>query len=143
MHIDLSICCHGKIPLIYRHKLGGKIEDNFNSKSKAFETCDASLAYNLCFEQNTHFPFMFIDKSPTFDLPEPKFLAMFSIVLTTSQRMTLEWKNGNIQDELRCSGNNPRKSVLLGNFRSFFDEISSEACPLLKVHWLRLIVDGT
>lgn len=52
----------------------------------------------------------------------------------------MEWKNGSFEEELR---KNKEKS---SNYRSFNYDIFNEhnrttPCPLLKVHWLRLVVD--
>ena len=49
------------------------------------------------------------------------------------QRLTAEWKNGSVQDETR------RESYKMLYYNYGNDD--SSPCPLLKVHWLRLIVD--
>lgn len=92
-----------------------------------------------CQVEKTHFPFIFIDTTNTKKLPSPHFLAMFSIVITTNQRFTNEWKNGSFEDELKQKSN---EGTLQNSFdlRNSLTE-SEEACPLLKVSWLRMIVD--
>jgi SNF2 family DNA or RNA helicase len=88
-----------------------------------------------CAVNNTKSAFVFLDKSTVRPLPPPSFLAMFDIVITTTQRFTNEWKSGSFQDELKRK---ERESDL----SSFDYEIDEEqACPLLKVRWLRMIVD--
>lgn len=84
-----------------------------------------------CEVDKTHFPFLFIDKSGTTKLPSAYFLSRFSVVLTTNQRFTNEWKNGSFADELN------RKQ---GDTKTFHED-DEEACNLLKVNWLRMIVD--
>jgi SNF2 family DNA or RNA helicase len=92
-----------------------------------------------CKIRKTHFCFLFIDKSSTKSLPSPEFLAMFSIVITTNQRFTNEWKNGSFQEELKRNDNSRNT-----NYRvdlTFWDLDEQSASSLLKVNWLRLIVD--
>jgi SNF2 family DNA or RNA helicase len=90
-----------------------------------------------CKVKNTHFPFAFLDLTNTKQLPSPEFLGMFSIVLTTNQRFTNEWKNGSFEDELK------RKSSNYDDDEFFRDSLqnSEQSCPLLKINWLRMIVD--
>eukprot|EP00980_Cylindrotheca_fusiformis_P011952 scaffold2830_cov131-Cylindrotheca_fusiformis.AAC.73 len=57
---------------------------------------------------------------------------MFSIVISTTQRFTNEWKNGSFEDELKQDSS---------RYRCQDQSESDEACPLLKVNWLRLVVD--
>lgn len=61
-------------------------------------------------------------------------------MITTTQRFTNEWKNGSFQDELK------RKERETGprNFEYDMSESFQQpelACPLLKVRWLRMVVD--
>ena len=96
-----------------------------------------------CLVHKTHFPLVFVDRTATKKLPPPSFLAMFKIVLTTNNRFSSEWKNGSFEDEIRR--NRKRDNVGEGNGRTsdFREDLatSEEACPLLKVNWLRMIVD--
>jgi SNF2 family DNA or RNA helicase len=91
-----------------------------------------------CKVKNNHEAFAFIDKTGTKKLPSPEFLAMFKIVITTSQRFTNEWKNGSFEAELKRKS----KAESQNEFR-FRDSTttSEESCPLLKVNWLRMVVD--
>ena len=94
-----------------------------------------------CRVKKTHSPFIFIDKTGTKKLPSPYFLAMFQIVLTTNQRFTNEWRNGSFEDELKQKSRNDEQGRSNNfDFRSSLTQ-SEEACPLLKVFWLRMIVD--
>lgn len=93
----------------------------------------------------TYFPFLFIDSSATQPLPDATFLADFRVILTTTQRMTREWKNGSFQKELiRQQGENQR-SRRKNTFIDYeYENVETEdlaACSLLKVRWLRLVVD--
>lgn len=93
-----------------------------------------------CLVKKTHYAFLFLDKSSTKELPSPEFLAMFQIVITTNQRFTNEWKNGSFEDELKHqSGDNTYRYCEL----YYLPENNNKeaCCPLLKVHWLRMIVD--
>ena len=99
-----------------------------------------------CKLNKTHFPFIFVDKVPAKELPPPDFLAMFAVVITTCNRFSLEWKNGSFDDEIRRKSKHERKSNTRTRTNEFvdFDQdfvTSEEACPLLKVNWLRMIVD--
>lgn len=85
-------------------------------------------------------PFLFVDKAGTKRLPPPEFLAMFSLVITTNQRFTTEWKNGSYQDELRRLDTNFYEARDDFNYNPF-SEPEDETCPLVKVKWLRMIVD--
>jgi len=94
----------------------------------------------LCQLQKTHTACVFIDKAGTKPLPPADFLAMFRVVLTTTQRLTNEWKHGSLEEEL--NQDNRKKK-----YSSVFYEVggspreSRTACSLLKVHWFRLVVD--
>lgn len=83
-----------------------------------------------CKVKKTHSPLIFVDKTGTKKLPSAYFLSMFSIVISTNQRFTNEWKNGSFEDELK------RDSI---EYR--LQDDSEEACSLLKVNWLRMVVD--
>jgi hypothetical protein len=91
----------------------------------------------ICKDNGSHFPMVFIDRGGTKKLPAPEFLAMFQIVITTTQRFSQEWRNGSFQAELKSSGCKEVSKLYLD---SAFDR-SESACPLLKIHWLRMIVD--
>ena len=122
-HVDLRYCTQ-KVPVVFKYK----------------GTTDCGLRMeelvHQCKVNKTHFAFAFLDISTTKKLPSPDFLSMFSIVLTTNQRFTNEWKNGSFEDELK------RKSTEENDidFRSSLQD-SEESCPLLKINWLRMIVD--
>jgi SNF2 family DNA or RNA helicase len=91
-----------------------------------------------CKVKKSHTPFVFLDKTGTKKLPSPGFLSMFSIVITTNQRFTNEWKNGSFEEEVnrRTTEENPDEYGFRDSLTS-----SEESCPLLKVGWLRMIVD--
>ena len=69
---------------------------------------------------------MFIDDG-TKALPPASTLSRFSIVLTAYNRFTAELKQGSLENELRAT----RKGVTYWG-----DDLSEEASPLLKVHWV-------
>jgi SNF2 family DNA or RNA helicase len=88
--------------------------------------------------QDTHAPFVFIDKATTVPLPPPDFLAMFPIVITTTARLSSEWKNGSFEREIK------RKTLDDDFEEPDVDEWVKgwySSCSLLKVHWLRMVVD--
>ena len=111
-----------KIPLIYH--FDGKHQDE---------------VIDLCQIQKTHFPCVFIDKAGTQPLPPADFLAMFRIVITTTQRLTNEWKHGSFEEELKRDDGKKYTDYPYEVGGSFYE--SRAACSLLKVYWLRLIVD--
>ncbi|CAB9503894.1 F-box protein At3g54460 [Seminavis robusta] len=94
----------------------------------------------------THYPFIFVDKAGTQKLPSPEFLAMFKIVITTTRRFTNEWKNGSFQEELAQKRSqqdgHDRDGRYVKNYRLMeYGSADEEACPLLKINWLRMVVD--
>lgn len=120
LHVDWTYIS-SKIPLIY-HYDGNKQEG----------------VLDLCQIQKTHFPCVFIDKAVNKPLPPADFLAVFQIVLTTTQRLTNEWKHGSFEDELQQDKGSKKYSAY---FYEVGGDDSRSACSLLKVHWFRLIVD--
>jgi SNF2 family DNA or RNA helicase len=120
LHIDWKYITN-KVPLIYHY-----------DGNRQTEVSD------LCQIQKTHFPCVFIDKAPNKPLPTADFLAMFRIVLTTTQRLTNEWKNGSFEDELQQDKGSKKYSAY---YYEVGGDDSRSACPLLKVNWFRLIVD--
>ncbi len=130
MNINLSYCTN-KIPVVFEYT--GSIRSNERIHETTLK----------CLVHKTHFPLVFVDRTATKKLPPPSFLAMFKIILTTNNRFSFEWKNGSFEDEIRR--NRKRDSRSQGNSRmpDFREDLatSEEACPLLKVNWLRMIVD--
>ena len=68
------------------------------------------------------------------------------VIYKISQRLTTEWKNGSIEEELRHKQHSENDETRQSYKRFNYEAVSakgndSEACPLLKVHWLRLVVD--
>ncbi len=98
-----------------------------------------------CLVDRTHYPLVFVDRTATRKLPPERFLSLFKIVLTTNNRFSNEWKNGSFEDEIRRSHTreNSRGGEANGRISSFREDLatSDEACSLLKVNWLRMIVD--
>jgi SNF2 family DNA or RNA helicase len=121
-HVELRYCTDRK-PLVYEYGKNG-------SKGMSIEK-----ATRLCQVLKTHAPMIFLDKSGTRPLPPADFLAMFQVVITTTSRFMNESKNGSFQQEIE------RLDVGedIPAWSSF--SASDKACPLLKVHWLRMIVD--
>jgi hypothetical protein len=95
-----------------------------------------------CQLQKTHYPYVLVDRTGSKKLPTPFFLAMFKIVITTCQRFSCEWKNGSLEDELRRQGleESSEDDSFCNDIRRHLEQ-SDESCPLLKVNWLRMIVD--
>jgi len=91
--------------------------------------------------EKTHTATVFIDRAPSKPLPPADFLACFHIVITSNSRLTYEWKHGSFQDELKRMGDSSDGANDLEY--ACFDTLNRgyAACPLLKVHWLRLVVD--
>jgi hypothetical protein len=118
-HIDFQYYSKEQQHIIYYH-----------TKKKNVQASSPALSFDL---QQTlaKGPFCFIDDGSK-ELPEASILARFTIVLTAYNRFTAEWKLGSLEHEKRSSRTG---DVYWG------DDHDSEASPILKVHWLRLIVD--
>ena len=130
LHVDHTFCTN-KIPLIF--EFTGTPANNLKLEE----------IVRKCRVENTHMPFLFIDRSGVRKLPSPQFLSMFQIVMTTNQRFTNEWKNGSFEEELRRLETGVQSTYegdVDHDFKSLLAQ-SDEACPLLKVSWLRMIVD--
>ena len=123
MHIDFSYCTNRDEPLIFRFS-----DNNAGTRSRISEML------TKCNKEQTNCPLIFIDKSGTKKLPHEQFLSMFTIVLTTTQRLTNEWKNGTFQDELKTEDDSSLCPFMI-------KDPTTRACSLLKIHWTRLIVD--
>ena len=126
MHIDFRYLTK-KTPLVFR----------LRKKGKASHTIEEVM--RLCNTEKTHFPLLLIDEGTNSPLPPPSFLAMFRVVLTTNQRIQSEWKFGSVEEELKISRGGRQAS-----YRAFYDDIITDTpppSPLLKVNWLRLVVD--
>jgi SNF2 family DNA or RNA helicase len=123
-HVDWTYMTD-KTPLIYHY-------DGTRARDEEVVT--------LCQKDKTHAPLVFIDRAGTKPLPSADFLAMFRCVLTTTQRLTNEWKNGSYEEELKQD--NGRKKYMTDFYEvGGSGSDSTSACSLLKVHWFRLIVD--
>jgi SNF2 family DNA or RNA helicase len=126
LHVDLRYCTDKK-PLIFEYE----------KKDSAMTVDKATI---LCQLRKTHAPMVFLDKAGTRPLPPADFLAMFQIVITTTHRFMNEWKKGSFQDELERD-NTDDIPVYRYATDDFEQDKSKEACELLKVHWLRMVVD--
>jgi hypothetical protein len=135
LHVSVSYCS-SKIPVVY----GLPTSRN----CQFFHGCACNLSLeemvHLCTVENTHYPLLFVDSIATKALPSAEVLAMFKIVVTSSQRFSLEWKHGSMTRELRRHKMDSSSALDFddGTISTIPDTI---CCPLLKVHWLRLIVD--
>eukprot|EP00587_Corethron_hystrix_P003674 CAMPEP_0113314804 /NCGR_PEP_ID=MMETSP0010_2-20120614/10717_1 /TAXON_ID=216773 ORGANISM="Corethron hystrix, Strain 308" /NCGR_SAMPLE_ID=MMETSP0010_2 /ASSEMBLY_ACC=CAM_ASM_000155 /LENGTH=505 /DNA_ID=CAMNT_0000171161 /DNA_START=179 /DNA_END=1697 /DNA_ORIENTATION=- /assembly_acc=CAM_ASM_000155 len=85
----------------------------------------------------THFPCVLLDTGGG-QLPEAALMAKFLIVLTTNQRLSKEWKNGSFETELR---HKDKLHQHLSWSKNDDMEVDDEASSLLKIHFLRLVVD--
>lgn len=122
LYLDPSYCTD-KIPIVF----------HYGDKDRHQGTHSMPDVKHLTKMNSTHFPLVFVDHASTKKLPSPEFLAMFSVVITTNQRLSNEWKHGSFSDELRNQDSDGMRLILTNP--------GDEACPLLKVRWLRLIVD--
>jgi SNF2-related domain len=131
LHVNLNyVTASGKKPLVFE----------YGSDRDALSVDKAITMTQL---HSTHEAIVFFDHGSTRPLPPPDFLSMFKIVVTTSRRFVREWKNGTFQEELQSAksatqeaGNDSADKTYERSFRQ-----SNEACSLLKIHWLRMIVD--
>jgi len=130
LNIDV-LYCTGNIPLVFE----------FTGSSKTEQRIGGIML--KCRVKKTHFPFIFVDRATTKKLPPPSFLAMFKIVITSNNRFSSEWKNGSFKDEIRRKSNRNNGKDSNGRIADFREDLatSEDACPLLKVNWLRMIVD--
>ena len=96
---------------------------------------------HLAIERGTHFAYLFIDESTVKPFPEREILALFPIVLSSTLRMSQEWENGSYDNELGLKPTNRRPTKRYNGYEDVEIMIKKNACPLLKVHWLRLIID--
>lgn len=124
MHVDLRYCAKLE-PLIFEYTK--------KNCPRSMHSLTVADVINLCERKKSHAPVVFLDKAGTQPLPSPKFLAMFQVVITTTQRFMTEWKKGSFQSEINRG---KKGDEIMSNVYA-----ESEACPLLKVHWLRLVVD--
>ena len=123
MHVDLKYLTE-RIPLIYDF---GKVE------SRGGLTVDEVV--RLCLVKKSHAPLVFLDRGTTRTLPSADFLAMFRVVITSTDRFKNEWSKGSFQNELKQADEVDETSI----YNTYIKPEAS--CPLLKVHWLRLVVD--
>jgi len=123
-HIDfnyLLVNNHSNSPLIYYHTT--------KQTTKTMKASNTRITFDL---NNVKHPLIFIDDGSK-ELPSESVLSRFPIVLTSYNRFTADWKSGSVEQEVR-SKSSSRKDTYWG------DE-ESEASSLLKVHWLRVIID--
>mmetsp|Transcript_33377 Transcript_33377/g.80752 ORF Transcript_33377/g.80752 Transcript_33377/m.80752 type:complete len:1956 (-) Transcript_33377:162-6029(-) len=118
LHVDVKYCT-SKIPIVFEYSGTNK--------------CRLKIEQILvqCDVKKSHYPLLFVDKTGKGKLPSAYFLSKFSVVLTTSQRFTNEWKKGSFEDELNKKQGDAK----------LFQKDDEDACNLLKVNWLRMIVD--
>lgn len=136
LHIDFGACSN-KRPLIFHHRGNTKHKRSVNGSSFV-ELSDFDHA---CDCEDRYFFAVFLDESAE-KLPDPAFLSKFLIVITTTKRLTNEWKHGSFEEQLRQQSDSA-SSISYRNFNydACDEHLSWSASSLLKVHWLRLIVD--
>ncbi len=103
----------------------------FHTSKKKIKLSKSNVSFDLT---NITDPLIFIDDGSK-ELPSPSVLARFPIVLTSYNRFTAEWKFGSVEQELRASNKG------CGSGDTYWGDDVPEASPLLKVQWLRVIVD--
>ena len=123
MHIDFSYCANQKEALIFQFT-----DNDFGSQSRISEIL------TNCSKDQTQYPLVFIDKSGTKKLPDEQFLSLFTVVLTTTQRLTNEWNNQRVKEKFDAE-----EDLFDGPFMTWHP--TTQDCSLLKMHWTRLIVD--
>ena len=124
LHVDFSYCSKdnekdNSVPVYH-----------YDYKRSGFSGQDPANVKSFV---ESHNPLVFVDYGNCHPLPDPEILCQFSIVITTNQRLTNEWKNGNLEDEyrpVRYTWEYAHKSTMS----------TTIACPLLKIQWLRLVV---
>lgn len=128
LHINLNYCTAKKV-IIFEYT--GTAENGLRMEE----------IVRQCKVEKTHSPVVFIDKTGIRRLPSPQFLAMFFLVITTNRRFTNEWKNGSFEEELRQS--DETKDTAGSSMYDYRASLTGaeEACSLLKVNWLRMVVD--
>lgn len=127
MHVDTRYLSRKK-PMVF----------DFGKSDKGAMTVDKATI--LCELHKTHFPFVFLDRGGTRPLPSAQFLARFCIVITTTDRFKRQWSSGSFQKELeRASADSTGRPAYMTLLPP--GDSPEEACPLLKVHWLRMVVD--
>jgi len=126
-HIDfdyLTVNSRPDTPLIYYHTT--------KRTTKSMKASNTRITFDL---KSVKTPLIFIDDGSK-ELPSESVLSRFPIVLTSYNRFTADWKSGSVEQELRSKG-----SSYNDDNDKYWGEEESEASSLLKVHWLRVIVD--
>lgn len=127
MHIDFNyIACKratSSSPYIYYH--------TSKRSTKAAKVSNPKVTLDM--KDIIDDPLIFIDDGSK-ELPHEDILARFPIVLTSYNRFTSDWKNGSVEQEMRASKGKSNCSLYWG-------EDDTGASALLKVRWLRVIVD--
>ena len=123
MHVDLRYWTN-KQPVVFEYRVNDK---------KTRKMMHALHHGAFALEQS---PLIFVDYSGSAPLPEPEFLSLFKLVLTTTKRFTYEWKKGSFEDEMRQTDGTVNPYAV--HRRS---EPKMSACSLLRVHWTRMVVD--
>jgi len=103
----------------------------YHTSKRNIKNSSSNLTFDL---RNATNSLIFIDDGSK-ELPEPDVLARFSIVLTSYNRFTAEWKNGSVEQEVRASQKGSASGIM------YWGDDIPEASSLLKVSWLRVIVD--
>jgi SNF2 family DNA or RNA helicase len=135
LHVDFSACSY-KRPLIFHHRSNSSVRRFRNRNSMFQEVSDIESTHD-----DNFYHAVFLDESSD-ELPDAKFLSKFLIVITTTKRLTNEWKHGSFEEQLRKEKNmSSSKSYRSFNYDVFDQYSDSSPSSLLKVHWLRLIVD--
>lgn len=124
MHVDLRYCTTRE-PVVFHFKArDGETKERLKELMR-----NSSVS-------KTQSPWIFVDHSGTLPLPGPDLLAIFTVVLTTTKRFTHEWKKGSFEEEVKQNDGSINPYAF---YRT--DRPKSGACPLLKVHWTRMIID--
>ena len=122
LHIDFGYISKSgsQSPLIYYH-----------TSKRNIINANTNISFNLA---NISDPVIFIDDGSK-ELPPPSVLSRFRVVLTSYTRFTMEWKHGNVEQEIRASKKG--SSGGCNYWGKHWGDYAPEASSLLKVSWLR------
>ena len=123
MHVDLRYWT-SRQPVVFHYKVN---DEETQRKMHALQHGATAMEES---------PLIFVDHSGSAPLPEPAFLALFKLVLTTTKRFTYEWKKGSFEAEMKQTDGTVNPYAVHRRSKP-----KMSACSLLKVHWTRMVVD--
>jgi hypothetical protein len=118
-NVDTSYFCGSKNPIFFLHGHSLRQSSMFTNLR---HTSSSQHDVQTLVDMGSHIPFVFIDVEPTLPLPDECFLSKFMIILSSTQRLSNERKNG---------------TLLIDDDK----HSSTVVCPFLKIFFLRLVLD--